>query len=57
MTCISILPLFTHLLRKKTPNLIGPAIEYLEKAVKYGLNPKNLLSSPTFSALQEEVTI
>ena len=39
---------------KEKPDLRRAAIEYLEKAVESGVNPKKFLLNPTFSALQEE---
>ncbi len=39
---------------KLDPTLRQPAIEYLERAIEYGINPKILFSTPTLSSLHEE---
>jgi serine/threonine protein kinase len=39
---------------KENPALSRPAIEYLDKAVEYGIDPKIIFSNPAFLALQEE---
>jgi tetratricopeptide (TPR) repeat protein len=40
---------------KERPELIEPAIQYLEKAVAHGLNPASLRTHPAFSALSRQV--
>jgi hypothetical protein len=39
---------------KEKPALRRPAIEYLDRAIEYGINPKILLTTPVFSLLHEE---